>query len=414
MLRVENLRRSMTRLARHSLIRAVPFSPLSVGSSTDQTFGAPTRTPFRSHTCLLCDVSYESWGDHAESTTHIARHAICRTFVSPERHNAVMQQLWKHIRLDFGYVDEVTHKKEDRRRMRLASTMRHLQEKGVLHHSLPRVTVDAQSEVSLTVESDSFVNYMFLGESFARQETLDRVARLMPRAEALELSSIISFVLSKRRLAHFFDILDMRKMVLNGDSSDDKASADGGVPPTIPRLQQDGKAVILFSCLGELQMFSRRDRSHSVATRSAAEQLVLNVLGTHVMENIIGELVHEALQTVVEEGTAVWREHCGELKHKLFEGTKAVSPPIATTPNPVSNSGGPEVTADVNDQMWVDLCRLYVLDKNGSVPQLQPTVKRHSWHDVARALTLELTVPNPVNKSAVFAAAAPRLATKKK
>nr|CCC94881.1 RNA editing complex protein MP46 [Trypanosoma congolense IL3000] len=372
------------------------------------TSAAAFYTARRMHTCQLCDVSYDSWGDHAQSASHVARHVICKTFVSPERHSAVMQQLWKHIRLDFGYVDEVTQKKEDRRRNRLASTLRHLQEKGVVCHSVPRVVVDAEGETSLLVDKDRFINLMFVGESFARQETLDRVARLMPRAEAVELSSVVSYLLSKRRLAHLFDLLDMRSVVLSANRSAVVEEGDGRAPP-VPRMRQDEKAIVVYSCLGELHMFSRQDRSHSVATRAAAEQLVLNVLGTHVMENAIAELVHESLQRVVEEGTPVWRAHCSELKHKMFEGTRTPAPALATAPSPTSQL--PAVVG--GDQLSVDLYRLYALAGDSeSRPQLS-TTKRQVWHDVTRSLVLELTVPNPINKSAVFAPVLPRLVAKK-
>ncbi|EKG03343.1 RNA editing complex protein MP46, putative [Trypanosoma cruzi] len=380
-------------------------------------------TAMRGATCLLCDVEYDSWGKHVAGASHIARNAICRTYVAPERHDAMMQQLWKHIRLDFGFIDEVTHKKEDRRRGRLASTIRHLQEQGILRHSIPTLSVDGDGVRSVVVTKDAFVNLMMVGESYAKQETVDRVARLMPRLEAVELSSVVQYILSKRRLARLFDELDMRRTLLNdsatGDAvegpsekrkngeSDFARECDDAAEETL-RLRQEEKTVIIFSCLGELQMYSRQDRSHSVATRAAAEQLVLNVLGTHVMENIIAELVHTVLQTVVEEGTPVWRAYCDDLTNKMFEGTRATPPSLASSPAPATGA------ANFGEILSTDLLSLYTLQVGENAASVLPTAGRRSWSDLTRALALELTVPNPVNKSALFAAAAPRLSSKKK
>ncbi|KAH9593138.1 hypothetical protein LSM04_003663 [Trypanosoma melophagium] len=376
----------------------------------------------RHATCLLCDVTYNSWGEHSAGTAHIARSAICRTYVAPERHNSMMQQLWKHIRLDFGYIDDVTHKKENHRRGRLASTMRHLREQGVLHHSLPQISADAEGMTALRITKDSFVNYMLVGESYARQETLDRVARLMPRLETVELSSVVRYILSKRRLARLFDELTMYQLIsydttVETETSTTKESSNRTLDE-MPRLRQDEKAVMLMSCLGELQMYARQDRSHSVATRAAAEQLVLNVLGSHVMENIIAELVHAVLQSVVEEGTPIWRAHCSELSSKLFEGTRSPSPSLSPTPTPLNTSSTLNTSHSITDSSLTkrteDLLELYALDAEPAIPLFPPTAGRRVWSDVTRTLALELTVPNPVNKSAVYAPTAPRLSTKKK
>ncbi|ORC91539.1 putative RNA editing complex protein MP46 [Trypanosoma theileri] len=393
-------------------------------------------TATRQATCLLCDVDYTSWGEHSMGTAHIARSAICRTYVAPERHNSMMQQLWKHIRLDFGYIDDVTHKKEDHRRGRLASTMRHLREQGVLRHSLPQYSVDAQGIGTFRITKDTFVNFMLVGESYARQETMDRVARLMPRLEAVELSSVVQYILSKRRLARLFDELTMQQLITHDttlkaeeprdetETNTTNLSSNTGKessPNTlgeVPRLRQDEKAVMLMSCLGELQMYARQDRSHSVATRAAAEQLVLNVLGSHVMENIIAELVHAVLQSVVEEGTPVWRAHCSELSSKLFEGTRSPSPSLSPTPTPPLSLSLSRSTAEEEESSSTkrteDLLELYALDAEPTTPMFPPTAGRRVWSEVTRALALELTVPNPVNKSAVYAQTAPRLAVKKK
>ncbi|KAG8345397.1 hypothetical protein ERJ75_000331400 [Trypanosoma vivax] len=404
----------------HTVVRRPLLHLMATGRGNSASLIAAACTTVRHHTCLLCDAQYESWGEHSTSAAHIARHAICKTFASPERHNAVMQQLWKHIRLDFGYIDDVTHKKEDRRRRRLASTMRHLREKGVLCHGLPRVEVamgeDKDASVTLAVTENKFLNYMLLGESYARQEAIDRVARLMPQIDAIELSSVARYVLSKRRLAYFFDVLEMQQMLLcdpppqNTVETPPSFAGDGkAIPP--PRLRQDEKAVVIFSCLGELQAFSRQERSHSVATRAAAEQLVLNVLCTHVMENLVAELVHEALQNVVEEGTPVWRTHCKELKNKLFEGTRTVPPPLADSPSPVGSEKGRELD---NGQLVTDLYELYALDSGDNTEVFTPPSRRQSWHDVTRALAFETTVPNPINKSAAFAPTMPKLVSRKK
>ncbi|RNF23766.1 RNA editing complex protein MP46 [Trypanosoma conorhini] len=386
-------------------------------------FTAVLLTATRCATCRLCDVEYDSWGKHAAGASHIARNAICRTYVDPERHNAMMQQLWKHIRLDFEYIDGVTHKKEDRRRGRLASTISHLQERGVLCHSIPRLSVDESGGRSVVVTRDAFVNFMLVGDSYAKQETVDRVARLMPRLEAVELSSVVQYILSKRRLSRLFDELDMKQVLFRDTAADggvpthgeegthgkgDSAREGGGATEQPLRLRQEEKAVILLSCLGELQMYSRQDRSHSVATRAAAEQLVLNVLGTHVMENIIAELVHAVLQAVVEEGTPVWREYCGELTNKVFEGTRATPPPLASSSTPAAEA------STFSESCKSELLDLYSLGAEADAAPFLPAAGRRSWHDLARTLALELTVPNPVNKSAQFASAAPRLSSKKK
>ncbi|ESL11286.1 RNA editing complex protein MP46 [Trypanosoma rangeli SC58] len=380
-------------------------------------------TVTRRATCRLCDVEYDSWGKHAAGASHIARNAICGTYVVPERHEAMMQQLWKHIRLNFEYIDEVTHKKEDRRRGRLASTIRHLQERGILCHSIPRLSADENGASSVTVAEDVFVNLMLVGDGYAKQETVDRVARLMPRLGAVELSSVVQYILSKRRLARIFDELDMGQLILRdaaaaGDGvkthgeeeknrKSDFAKKGSGATEQSLQLRQDEKTVILLSCLGELQMYSRQDRSHSVATKAAAEQLVLNVLGTHVMENIIAELVHAVLQTVVEEGTPVWQAYCGELADKTFEGTRTTPPPLALSPAAATG------VTNFSESRETELLDLYSFGTEADAAPFLPTAGRRSWHDVSRTLALELTVPNPVNKSAQFASAAPRLTSKK-
>lgn len=313
------------------------LSSTAVSSSAVNTSPSP-------FSCLLCDCEVPSWKEHRELPSHVARAAVCNAFVMPERSEAILQQLHRHIRLDLRAVDDVAAQKQRRRHVRLRSTFVHLAEEGVLSDGIPSwstassagsnaAEADGSSPSSSSclgsyVVSDAFLNLMLVGEGFARQEVVDRVARLIPTLGVTELSSVVTFLLSPRHLARLYDELDFHQLItaraqraartsstVPGTSlavkerdESDESTVDSPLPQP-PVLPVEEKAVFVFSCIGELVLFHRQDRSHSVANKAAVDGLVQNVLATHAVESLLSELIHTELQRVVEEGTPVWEKY---------------------------------------------------------------------------------------------------------
>ncbi|KPA81123.1 putative mitochondrial RNA editing complex protein MP46,mitochondrial [Leptomonas pyrrhocoris] len=102
-----------------------------------------------------------------------------------------------------------------------------------------------------------------------------------------------------------------------------EATCNTATPAVSWKLSRDDKASVLLACIGELEHFHRQDRPRSVLSKLAADALVLNVIATHARDNLISELIHEALQRIVEEGTPVWRQHQKQVQQRI--GTDGVS-----------------------------------------------------------------------------------------
>jgi hypothetical protein len=182
--------------------------------------------------CLLCDTPFPSWRQHCLEPGHIARTAICRYFVMPERSENLMQHLERHIALDLKELDALAAKKVERRRRRLLAGLLHLVEEGVLKDSLPGVAAPSGEEGSninsssssasrqgtLTddgprVNADRFLTRFLLGEGYMRREVIDRAARLVPTLTATELNAVAAYLMSTRQLARIFDELSFQEVV---------------------------------------------------------------------------------------------------------------------------------------------------------------------------------------------------------
>ncbi|KAG5469827.1 hypothetical protein CUR178_01967 [Leishmania enriettii] len=330
--------------------------------------------PCESETCLLCDTPYTCWTTHSREHTHVARSVVCRFFVMPERSESIMQHLERHIALDLKEVDALTARKVERRRERLLAGLVHLVEKGVLRDSIPTLPPNSTpastfkgrsagvSGATLEVHSDRFLIRVLVGEAFLRREVLDRCARLMPSLTALELNSVVAYLTSVRQVARIFDELSLLELLMARAERDkaplnaatdatgatdsahveqlseaaatplldtdvstpvlspqEPSSSTTAASPTSPlrwKLSGEDKAYIMCACLGELHRFHEQERPRSVASKAAADAIVLNVLAGHGRENLVSELVHETLQRIVDEGTAVWRQHQEDVKRR--------------------------------------------------------------------------------------------------
>ncbi|KAG5469482.1 hypothetical protein LSCM1_02703 [Leishmania martiniquensis] len=330
-------------------------------------------TSCQSETCLLCDTSFTCWAAHSLEHTHVARSAVCRFFVMPERSESIMQHLERHIALDFKEVDDLTARKVERRRERLLAGLVHLVEKGVLRDSIPTLPSkrtntltrkgrsSGDSGATLEVNSDRFLIRVLVGEALLRREVLDRCARLIPSLTSLELNSVVTYLTSARQVARIFDELSLLELLMaraeldkapenaatatgatkttnsaqvgqhggaaRAPSSSSDASA-AAPPPQHPssstpatssprwNLSREDKAYLMCACLGELHRFHEQERPLSVTSKAAADAIVLNVLAGHGRENLVSELVHETLQRIVDEGTVVWRQHQQDVKRR--------------------------------------------------------------------------------------------------
>ncbi|KPI89492.1 RNA editing complex protein MP46 mitochondrial [Leptomonas seymouri] len=378
---------------------AVPFS-----ASSDEL-----------ETCLLCDVSFSSWGDHSLEAEHMARTAVCKYFVLPEANEGLMDHLERHIALDLKEVDALAMRKVERRRRRLLAGLIHLVEENVLRDSLPgvsppTVTQEAQGRHNghagfagvPQVSAQPFLTRLLLGEGYMRQEVIDRTARLVPTLTGAELNAVTTFLMSTRQLARIFDELSLHEVIdaytkkiaaaahnkmqrQEGESEGNAVDLLGGVrdvhhgdtcsgglhtsdgradnggasvkgagegvaqpepsalsstkesapaskealssssqgvfnasPPSPAwKLSRDAKACIFLACIGELEHFHRQDRPRAVLSKLAADALVLNVVATHARDNLVSELLHEALQRIVEEGSPVWRQHQHQVQQRF-------------------------------------------------------------------------------------------------
>nr|CCM18645.1 Putative RNA editing complex protein MP46,mitochondrial [Leishmania guyanensis] len=325
--------------------------------------------------CLLCDTPYTSWTAHTREHAHVARSVVCRFFVMPERSESIMQHLERHIALDLKEVDALTARKVERRRERLLAGLVHLVEKGVLRYSIPTLPPSTPTGgktgrrrgigiggASLEVNLDRFLTCVLVGEAFLRREVLDRCARLIPSLKAVELNSVVAYLTSTRQVARIFDELSLLELLVARAESDkapesattvfarvtepanvEPLSATAGAPSSgsdtstdaspLPRpsssmpaatpsspirwnLSHEDKAYIMCACLGELHRFHEQERPRSVASKAAADAIVLNVLAGHGRENLVSELVHDTLQRMVDEGTVIWRQHQEDVKRR--------------------------------------------------------------------------------------------------
>ena len=335
-----------------------------------------------STTCTLCDVETEDWLKHSNQPQHLARHAVCAALVSPERHELVMKQLWEHIQLDFSQLDDVSEMRIAKRRNRLRSTLTYLKQVEVLSQSL----VYAE-EVGVCVKP-RFLQFAVLGESQLLMETSDRVARLLPKLSGQDLSNIVSFILCQRHLVQMFDAIGV---------------ATATAPESVT-FTNEQKAAVLLSIYGELAEFNRRQHSHDVANKAAADRLVGNVLASHALENIASELVHTVLQKIVDEGTPVWNQYKTEITDKLKEGSSFAAPALSSVKSPQ-----PKEISDAGVSKWQRELSPSARTVSGGNLRL-----KMSWNDLLRVSTLDITVPNPVSKSAFYAATTPRLSAKPK
>jgi hypothetical protein len=305
----------------------------------------------------------------------------------------MMKQLWEHIQLDFQQLDEVAARKEARRRGRLTSSMIYLKEQGVIRHSLVHASEGDMVErrdvadvpVALGV-SLRFNSFLGLGSTFAQKEVLDRVARLLPDAEGIEVTTISEYVLSQRNLVHLFKLLGLEALV--------------AFPAK--ELKSDVRAAMLLSILGELQLFSRQPRSRNVSDPATADLLVLNVLATHVMDNVMSELTHFVLQKVVNEGTPVWEVYQEQLASEK-RNLATVAPPTL--------SSAPTLQPLASGSMCDDCTSATALGatKSGS----STLSRKFLLSDMVRAGSLDITVPNSQHKNSAYAPCQPRLGKKR-
>ena len=85
--------------------------------------------------CILCDEDIDDFVTHSATSDHSARYAVCHALVKPEKHTAMMAQLWDDLRLDFHTVDEANAHRMQRRRRWLMRTIKHFNDVNVLVHS---------------------------------------------------------------------------------------------------------------------------------------------------------------------------------------------------------------------------------------------------------------------------------------
>ncbi|CUE73248.1 RNA editing complex protein MP46, putative [Bodo saltans] len=348
--------------------------------------------------CLLCDTSHSDWNGHLNTHAHVARHVVCATLVVPNRHEVMMKQLWDHIHLDFQQLDEVAAKKEARRRGRLTSSMEYLKEQHVILQSLVHTSNEADTNASADVDaatsppelcvSPRFNSLVALGTTYAQKEVLDRVARLLPDAEGNETIAVAEYVLSQRNVVHVFKVLRIETLMAD-------------VP--LKELKSDMRAAVVLAMLGELQLFSRQPRSRNVSDPATADLLVLNVLATHVLDNVLSELTHMVLQKVVDEGTPVWTAYQEQLAMEKRFLRKV--PPLQLSSSPTS-----EVVP--GEDAW-DACKsLGALSK--SPGPMSPMIRwRPIMSDAIRAGSLDVSVPGSPFKNSAYAACLPRLGKKR-
>jgi hypothetical protein len=358
-------------------------------------------------TCLLCDEEVDSFQDHARTDTHVARFAVCQHLVAPEKHSAMLKQMWDHLRLDFNAVEEVNAEKVARRRKRLSSTLVYLVDRNVLLHSVPMATQSAAEPVT----SKSFTKMEFLGELELRRAVTDRCARLFPSCSGMQLRALVDYVTARRQLEVIFDLLSLSDLVKPPAGTTRAVPKEGGenageapaAGKQQARLTAAQRSRMLLAIVGELHARTSAPRAMSVGSREAADGLVDNVLASHGIENIESELIHHVLQKIVEEGTPVWHGFKESLVAMSLSSARPEPPSLASAKQPVAAPPG-DVTASP----------AVVRPASEAFKTTVACNPKLLWTDVTRASALDLTVPNPAAKSAFYAPVVPKLANKTK
>ena len=358
---------------------------------------ASTASAIEEKQCLLCDEDYEEWSEHARSRRHRARHAVCSALVNPDKHTAIMQQIWEHIRLDFNLVDEINAKKVRRRRGRLSSTLGFLRDSDVVKHAF----FQYDEERGRWAASKHLPKFVALGESELRFQVTDRVARLFPKSSLTELSVISQMVLHLTHIEDTYDFLEMDKLLM--------APSTLAASPLQWSPQQKG--AMLLAMIGELHEFLARDRPHSVGTKEMADALVLNVLATHAVENVVSEIVHYVLQKIVDEGTPVWKEYKAQLPSLVMQSSRSKRAllPLSATPEPRPS---PEAAQSVEDARRLSALNSEPPESGLGTRAETPVAVKPSMHHLIRSCARAVTVPNPVTPRSFYADCAPKLSHK--
>ena len=398
--------------------------------------------------CVLCDEEVDDFDLHKHSDAHMARFTVCQTLAAPQKHDAMLKQMWDHLRLDFDAVAEVNAEKVERRRSRLASTVTYLVQRSVLLHSIPRpedqvepagTSQDGSSNSSgkagpgtgspLVVSKD-FEKMEFLGELDLRRVVTDRCARLFPHATGAQLRALVDFITARWQLEVAHDLLGLGQAVAEGlrqqrdpaaraprgalghrptgiGASEAEAKADAPLASAL-KLSGAQRARVLLAVIGELHL--RTDAVVKPITvaggKAAADGLVDNVLAAHASENIESELIYHVLQKIVDEGTPVWNEFKESLAAMSLARTRPAPPSLSASPTP--RADGPGIADVVAPSAAIAVEEA----ANGTLrPACAPKL---DWTELGRAGALDLTVPNSKHKAAFFAPLAPKLANKAK
>jgi hypothetical protein len=349
-----------------------------------------SRMPYKGR-CTLCDEDYSDWTAHSSKVSHVARETSCAAFVVPERHDAMMSQLWDHIQLDFKLIDQLSSKKIDRRRTRLTSTLQYLVDQGVLSRSIPcPADSDSTDGRGASSVSADFCSLVGVGEAWLMSQTMDSAARLLPRVPPNELMNMVDYMTQVRQLRRLYESLRLGSLI----------------PPSTGALAADEKVAVMLAMLGELRMYTNQDHNHVVSSMATANKLVYNVLASHCAENIVSELVHSVLQRLVDEGTAVWREYKGELSAKLFtEGDSgAVSSGILS-----------EAPSEAPKEISMAMFDSFPLAAEQEVvEELTADFNIHAtWSPLNKSTSLDLAPPRS-RKNSFYAPIAPKIASKRR
>ena len=370
-----------------------PFQSMLLVAAQWRTVATVAPTKGR---CLLCDEDYTNWVAHSSKVSHIARETACAAYVVPERHDAMMSQLWDHIQLDFKLIDQLSSKKIDRRRTRLTSTLQYLVDQGVLSRCLPTSASESTGDGKRVPNvSRDFCSLVGVGEAALSSHVMDSAARLLPRVPPNELMNMVGFMTQVRQLRKLYESLRLGSLI----------------SPDVGPLSSDEKVAVMLALLGELWMYTNQDHSHDVANMAAANKLVFNVLASHCAENIGSELVHSVLQRLVDEGTAVWREYKADLPSKLFvedDGdargglSQSLSDSPSTAPSPAEISLALFDSFPLADDQEV-IEELASADFNVSA----------SWSPLAKSTSMDLAPPAS-KKNCFYAPTAPKVSARRR
>jgi hypothetical protein len=385
------------------MLKARLFRRVSSAAMTSAPMAARRHAATEEQMCLLCDEEYDNAAQHNATATHVARFAVCQSLVSPDKHAAMMAQMWDHIRLDFDAVDTINAEKLRRRRRRLGSTLKYLRESNVLVHSVLRRAAAAPAGPSGCSVSRSFTKMAFIGEGNARFVVADRVARLFPKAAAAELSAICDTVLRRHTLEVMYGLLELDTHLPPGVVSapgDDATPAIKPATAAVASTTDEQRASVVLAILGELHAHSSKDKPTSVAHKSQADTLVLNVLASHATDNIYSELVHHVLQKIVEEGTPVWRDHKANIAATALQSQRPAAMPLAAAASAVVAPPAADACSGLL-QLEADA------DASGAARSL-PCSPGVDWIDMRRKGLVATSVPHG-KKNALFGPMTPRL-----